>query len=110
MILNRERVLNRLSQLSHEAQKMGHYSAAARCEELIGKEIGMLTNRSILDIEPSQLSPEILDALLDHVLKKVAGPAVTPEMLAEIRKQLEAVVPVEAVYQVQGDVPESRGE
>ena len=45
MILNRERVLNRLSELSREAQRKGQYSAAARCEELIGKEIGMFVDR-----------------------------------------------------------------
>jgi hypothetical protein len=45
LILNRERVLHRLSQLSQEAQQKGQYSAAARCEELIGKEIGMFVDR-----------------------------------------------------------------
>ena len=37
MILNRERVLERLRQLSYEAPQTGHYSVAARCEERIGR-------------------------------------------------------------------------
>ena len=66
----------------------------------------------LLDKDPAKLTPEILDALIDHVLKKVGvgGPNVSPATLAEMRKQLQALVPVDAAYQVQGDVPESLGE
>lgn len=59
--LNRERVLNRLSQLGHEAQCKGQFSAAVRCEELIGKELGMFVQRvwswsgRLEDLDPEQL-------------------------------------------------------
>ena len=74
--------------------------AAARMEKYKVK----VEQTNIQDLKVEDLTPEILDALLDHVLKKVAGPAVTPEMLAEIRKQLEGIVPMEASYQVAGEV------
>jgi hypothetical protein len=40
------RVLNRLDALSRAAEKAGQYSAAARCEELIGRTRGIFLNRS----------------------------------------------------------------
>ena len=40
------RVLNRLDVLSREAEKAGQYSAAARCEELIGRARAMFLDRS----------------------------------------------------------------
>ena len=102
LILNRERVLQRLSQLSNEAQQTGHYSAAARCEELIGKEIGMFVDRSALlwDIDPDKMTPEMLDKITEHLIQKaLAG---KPEaMVAEARRRLEAgeAVSVDAVCQ-----------
>ena len=74
MILSRERVLNRLSQLSHEAQQRGHYSAAARCEELIGKEIGMFVfvdrTAFLWETDPEKLSDRQLQVLGDYLVKK----------------------------------------
>jgi hypothetical protein len=91
VILNRERVLHRLSKLSNEAQQTGHYSAAARCEELIGKEIGMFVDRSALlwEMDPDKMTPEQLDCISEHLIKKaLAG---KPEaMVAEARRRLEA--------------------
>jgi len=76
VILNRERVLNRLSQLSHEAQQKGHYSAAARCEELIGKEIGMFVDRRehfVWDGSLSKLTTEQLEKLINDLLSEACG-------------------------------------
>jgi hypothetical protein len=90
LILNRERVLQRLSELSHEAQQTGHYSAAARCEELIGKEIGMFVDRSALlwEIDPDKMTPEQLDKIADHLLKKALGD--NPAVIAEVNRRLAA--------------------
>jgi hypothetical protein len=83
VILNRERVLQWLSQLSYEAQQMRHYSAAARCEELMGKEIGMFVDRSALlwEIDPDKMTPEQLDCIADHLIAKSLGN--NPEAIAE---------------------------
>jgi phage terminase small subunit len=40
-VLNRTRVLHRLDHLSRKAEEARQFSAAARCEELLGKELGM---------------------------------------------------------------------
>ncbi len=90
LILNRERVLHRLSELSHEAQQTGHHSAAARCEELIGKEIGMFVDRTALlwDLDPDKLTPAQLDVIADHLLKQVLGD--NPKALAEVDRRLLA--------------------
>ena len=80
--LNRERVMNRLSELSHEAQQKGQFSAAVRCEELIGKQLGMFVERvctwsgRLEDLDPEQL---------DNYLKQLPA-----------AEQTVDVVPVEA--------------
>jgi len=43
---DQKRVLNRLDVLSRKAEELGQISAAARCEELIGKHLGMFTDRT----------------------------------------------------------------
>ncbi len=43
-----KRVLNRLDALTRKAEELGQTSAAARCEELIGKQRGMFADRSAL--------------------------------------------------------------
>ena len=43
---NRMGVLHRLDLLSRKAEEAGQFSAAARCQELIGKELGMFVDRS----------------------------------------------------------------
>ena len=45
-VLNRTRVLHRLDHLSRKAENAGQLSVAARCEELLGKELGMFVDRS----------------------------------------------------------------
>ncbi len=89
VILNRERVLHRLSQLSHEAQQKGQYSAAARCEELIGKEIGMFVNRIALqwELDPNNMTPEQLDVLYEYAVRKACSG--DPNRMAEFRRELE---------------------
>jgi hypothetical protein len=89
VILNRERVLNRLSRLSHEAQQKGQYSATTRCEELIGKEIGMFVDRTALqwNLDPSKMSVQQLDVLARHFMKRFVGH--DPAMLEQAMKELE---------------------
>lgn len=91
LILNRERVLHRLSQLSNEAQQKGQYSAAARCEELIGKEIGMFVGRRetvIWDGTLSSLSgPQLLRLEEQLIHSAFSG---DPVKMAEFQKQLDA--------------------
>ncbi|MGD0301651.1 MAG: hypothetical protein ABSE86_31625 [Bryobacteraceae bacterium] len=55
-----------------QEKELGQISAAARCEELIGKEIGMFVDRSalLMDIDLDKMTPEILDKLADHLIAK----------------------------------------
>jgi hypothetical protein len=70
--------LSRLSQLSHEAQQKGQYSAAARCEELIGKEIGMFVDRNehsfeLWDGDPDKLTAEQIKMLMSRIEQAIAA-------------------------------------
>jgi len=86
VIFNRERVLNRLSQLSHEAQRKGQYSTAARCEELIGKQLGMFVDRfQNLPTRVEDLPEELLDDFIDQFAALADA--------QEKQKQLEAAGP-----------------
>ncbi len=76
VVLNRERVLHRLSELSREAQAKGQYSAAAKCEELIGREIGMFIHRSehvVWDGDINKLTDSQLDMMIRVVEEAAAG-------------------------------------
>ena len=104
MILNRERVLHRLSQLSNEDQQTGRYSATARCEELIGKHRGMFVDCTALlsDLDPGKLTPEVLDKLADHLIQKALkekGLRCDAQAVAEVGRRLEAgeTVTVESI-------------
>lgn len=59
---------------------------------------------------PGHRPRELTGCAAGSCAEKGLGPGPTPEMLASIRKQLEAVVPVEAAYDIVKDVPESRQE
>ena len=48
----RQRYLNRLDALSHKAESLGQIFAAVRCEELIGKHLGMFNDRKVPDVAP----------------------------------------------------------
>jgi terminase small subunit-like protein len=88
VILNRERVLNRLSQLSHEAQLRGQYSAATRCEELIGKEIGMFVDRRVeWDGDPNKLTDEQLQKFFTVLAGDLAG-SQDPAAIEGMKRQL----------------------
>jgi hypothetical protein len=93
VILNRERVLNRLSQLSHEAQQKGQYSAAARCEELIGKAIGMFDDRSDLlipwDGDLAKLNDRQLEGYEEYLVRRLLGTD-DPKVLESAQAQIEA--------------------
>jgi len=110
VILNRERVLNRLSQLSHEAQQKGQYSAAARCEELIGKAIGMFDDRSELLIpwngDLAKLNDRQLERLEDYFLKQALGTD-DPRVLESAKRQIEAGKTIIDIPGVDYDVVEA---
>ena len=64
-------MLNRLSQLGHEAQQKGPYSTAVRCEELIGKAMGMFVDRQqqpAWDGDLKKLTDEQLQLVGDSLL------------------------------------------
>jgi hypothetical protein len=68
-------VLNRLDVLSRRAEELGQISAAARCEELIGKARGMFLDRSVSTVwngDIKALTNEQLDKLISQ-LREVAG-------------------------------------
>lgn len=69
---DQKRVLNRLDVLSRKAEELGQISAAARCEELIGKHRGIFTDRTALelDFDPSKLTVEQLDVLADQFIRQ----------------------------------------
>ena len=88
---DQKRVLNRLDVLSRKAEELGQISAAARCEELIGKHRGMFVDCTALlsDLDAGKLSPEILDKLADHLVEKaLAGKP--PAMVEEAKRRLRA--------------------
>lgn len=90
---SRQRVLNRLSVLSREAQAAGQFSAAARCEELIGKaEGGMFVDRqeqTVWNGDPSKLTAQ-QQAKLMMELEAVAFKD-DPAGYEEWRRRREAV-------------------
>ncbi len=94
---DQKRVLNRLDVLSRKAEELGQISAAARCEELIGKHRGMFIDRTALqwDLEPSRMTTEQLEALLNLAMRKRHGTD-DPHVLPEARRQIEAAVTIEA--------------
>lgn len=69
---NPARVKRRLHELSHAAQHDGQYGPAVRCEELIGKSVGMWIDQSL------QLTGVLNDshvaALLDYAKRRVIEP------------------------------------
>jgi hypothetical protein len=91
---DQKRVLNRLDVLSGKAEELGQISAAARCEELIGKHRDMFVDCTALlsDLDPDKLTPEVLDKLADHLIAKALKEKGlnNPEMVAEVGRRLEA--------------------
>ena len=69
-------MLNRLDVLSRRAEELGQISAAARCEELIGKARGMFLDRSVATVwngDIKALTTEQLDQLIAQC-REIAGP------------------------------------
>jgi hypothetical protein len=87
---DQKRVLNRLDVLSRKAEELGQISAAARCEELIGKHRGMFVDCTALlsDLDAGKLTPEMMDKLADHLLKQALGD--NPAVIAEVNRRLAA--------------------
>jgi hypothetical protein len=100
VILNRERVLNRLSQLSHEAQQKGQYSASARCEELIGRALGLFIDRTDHSFQWDGDLTKLTDEQLERLIPQLE--ACAAEYLAHAKKPARldagaAVIDVEPV-------------
>jgi hypothetical protein len=87
---DQKRVLNRLDILSRKAEELGQISAAARCEELIGKHRGMFVDRTALqwDLDPTKMSYKQVDVLARHYIKRFVGD--DPALLNQAMKELEA--------------------
>ena len=71
LAFDRKRVLNRLDLLSRKAEELGRFSAAVRCEELIGKYLGMFVVRSDHAFEWSGDLSELSDSQLEAYEKSV---------------------------------------
>jgi hypothetical protein len=87
---DQKRVLNRLDVLSRKAEELGQISAAARCEELIGKQRGMFVDRSALlwETDPDKMTPDQLDVIADHLLSRAFGG--NQRAVAEAQRLIEA--------------------
>ena|SRR5947207_3011174 len=69
LVLNRTRVLHRLDQLSRKAEEQGQLRVAVRCEELIGKELGMFVERVNAKhqiLRADDVSEEVLAQLIER--------------------------------------------
>ena len=95
MAFDQKRVLNRLDVLSRKAEELGQISAAARCEELIGKHRGMFVDRTQLlwDLDPDTWTPDQLARVAEAMIiqaMQAEGVEATPEKVADVRRRLEA--------------------
>src|SRR5437016_2943881 len=90
---DQKRVLNRRDVLSRKAEALGQISAAAKCEELIGKERGMFVDRSghtfQFNADPSTWPEEHRRALEDHMISRAIN-STDPLQIEAARKQIEA--------------------
>jgi len=98
------RVLNRLDVLSKKAEELGQISAAAKCEELIGRARGMFVDRSEhtfeWDGDPSNLPEHLWEAFMSRLRKEAFGDDTAAAESFERRVLLEAghqVIDVQAV-------------
>jgi len=88
---DQKRVLSRLDVLSRKAEDLGQISAAAKCEELIGKQRGMFVDRSAHTFQwddITKLSDDQLGMMADYMLHIGCGG--DPQKIAETRRQIEA--------------------
>ena len=67
-----DRVQRRLDELSHASQEAGQFGPAVRCEELLGKSIGMWIDQS-LQLQ-GVLSDSHVSALIELAKKRQAEP------------------------------------
>jgi hypothetical protein len=90
---DQKRVLNRLDVLSRKAEELGQISAAARCEELIGKHRGMFVDCTALfsDLDPAKIPPELLDKIANRMIEQALGSQAAVE---EVNRRLVAGEPV----------------
>lgn len=69
---NPARVKRRLDELSHAAQRDGQYGPAVRCEELIGKSVGMWIDQSLH--LTGALNDSHVAALVDYAKRRTLEP------------------------------------
>jgi hypothetical protein len=74
--------------LSRKAEDLVQISAAAHCEELIGKHSGMFVDRTALhwDLDPRKMTPQQFDVIQDAMIKKASGG--DPAQEAEISRTI----------------------
>ena len=86
---DQKRVLDRLDVLSRKAEALSQISAAARCEELIGKHRGMFVDHTALlwDLDPDKMTPTQLDKIGEHLIR-MAG--IDETKVAEAKRRLAA--------------------
>lgn len=69
--ISADRVLTRLDNLSLKAEEDGQYSVSAKCEELLGKSLGMWIDRSVnVNLD---LNGEHLRALQERMARRRDG-------------------------------------
>ena len=69
--ISADRVLTRLDNLSIKAEEDGQYSVSAKCEELLGKSLGMWIDRSVsVNLD---LNGEHLRALQERMARRRDG-------------------------------------
>jgi phage terminase small subunit len=68
-VLNRTRVLHRLDHLSRKAEEARQFSAAGRCEELLGKELGMFVERSEQQ-QPIKRLEDVPQEVLEEAIRR----------------------------------------
>ena len=67
-----ERVQRRLDEISHASQEAGQFGPAVRCEELLGRSVGMFIDRSLQ--LTGKLNDSHITALLELARKRQAEP------------------------------------
>ena len=105
---DQKRVLNRLDVLSRKAEELGQISAAARCEDLIGKHRGMFTDRTALawDFDPDKLTVEQLEALAHQWILQATGndPALAEATRKQVQERVRVIEGTAEVVPAAGDV------
>jgi hypothetical protein len=108
---DQKRVLNRLDVLSRKAEELGQISAAAKCEELIGRARGMFIDRNLaMQWDPDNLTPEQEEVLVNYLRKiafgddTAAADAFERKCLLEAGAQVVDIEPAAADERAHGEI------